>query len=177
MKNELSFTKIALIIAILVSYSFSTIDWIPSNKNWSKIKETISNFYEDKYFELEKINDISVTYLSTQFYKIRNHGDINGYLAIAKAPSKFEKFDFFILFNKDYHIYDVQILNYREDWGFEICNKKWLKQFLDVNFNSIISSSNQVQAISGATISVNSIKANVFRINNQLKKVVLYEND
>ena len=45
----------------------------------------------------------------------------------------------------------LRILTYRENYGGEISNKRWLKQFLDREVND-------VQAISGATISVESMK-------------------
>jgi major membrane immunogen (membrane-anchored lipoprotein) len=56
----------------------------------------------------------------------------------------------------------LQILAYRENYGGEIANKRWLKQFLT-------RPTEKVQAISGATISVESMKMVVSSLNQKMK--------
>ena len=66
----------------------------------------------------------------------------------------------------------VEILNYREIHGFEICNKRWLKQFIENNSDSEFEFNSKVDAISGATISVNSLKTSVFKQTQTLKSII-----
>ena len=68
--------------------------------------------------------------------------------------TSFEEFYYLTVFNKQRKIERVKVIEYTSDHGYEIANKGWLKQFkkgthFDVGQN--------VDGISGATISVNSI--------------------
>ena len=64
------------------------------------------------------------------------------------------------------HIQKVQVLIYREDYGYEIKSKRWLQQFTKRKVDS-------VQAISGATISVSSLKNAVDRLNEKMASQLL----
>jgi benzoyl-CoA reductase/2-hydroxyglutaryl-CoA dehydratase subunit BcrC/BadD/HgdB len=64
------------------------------------------------------------------------------------------------------HIQKVQVLIYREDYGYEIKSRRWLQQFTKRKVDS-------VQAISGATISVNSLKNAVDRLNEKMASQLL----
>lgn len=76
-----------------------------------------------------------------------------GYVALAKARSKFEYFDYAIYYDQNKEIKAVRILLYREDYGGEIASKRWLKQFDGKDANSPLIIDEDIQGISGATIS------------------------
>ena len=61
----------------------------------------------------------------------------------------------------------MKILAYREDWGGEIRSKRWLKQFSNREIED-------VQAISGATISVNSLKTDISKLKSEKYKISSY---
>jgi len=82
---------------------------------------------------------------------------------IGYSPSKFENFDFMVLLDKDNEVKLVRILVYRENYGSEIGSKKWLKQFIGMTEPIPF-----VDGISGATISVNSLKYSLNNLINQL---------
>ena len=58
-----------------------------------------------------------------------------------------------VVLNKDLSIKKVNILVYREDYGGEICSPTFLKQFNGKNYQSKLKLGDDVQGISGATIS------------------------
>ena len=91
---------------------------------------------------------------------------IVGYSCIEQASSKHDKFEFVVIYDADLNILQVKVLLYREDYGYEIKSKRWLKQF-------ITRETREVQAISGATISVNSLKRAVEQLNQKMKKIIL----
>ncbi len=72
-----------------------------------------------------------------------------------------EYFDYFILFDKVFSVRKVQVFNYQATHGHEITTKGWLKQFIGYNGDEILRPGNNIDAISGATISVNSITNDV----------------
>jgi hypothetical protein len=145
---------VTISISIGVVASLSFIDsWVPSNSYWEKINKKITHSLSLEDYEINKIhiaNDKIV------YYEIIESGIRKGFLTISKAPSKYHFFDFFVVFDNNMHIEHIEILKYRENWGYEISNKRWLRQFSRLTKNSLGSKS-QIQAISGATISVNSL--------------------
>jgi len=90
-------------------------------------------------------------------------------LAFDQAPSKFHKFEYYIIFSNKGEILKVEVLNYNENYGVEICNKRWLKQFKNINTSSFFTFNNSIDGISGATLSVQSISANSWKVTQRLK--------
>ena len=82
---------------------------------------------------------------------------------IGFSPSKFDNFDFMVLLDKSNKVKLVRVLVYRENYGSEITSKRWLRQFIGMT-----EPKNYVDAISGATISVNSMKYSVNNLINIL---------
>jgi len=143
---------ISISIGVVASLSFID-SWVPSNSYWEKINKKITHSLSLEDYEINKIhiaNDKIV------YYEIIESGIRKGFLTISKAPSKYHFFDFFVIFDNEMNIEYIEILKYRENWGYEISNKRWLRQFSRLTKNSLGSKS-QIQAISGATISVNSL--------------------
>ena len=66
-------------------------------------------------------------------------------------------------------ILKVEILHYRENWGAEICSPKWLKQFIGIDTENSQAYNNGVDGISGATLSVNSLKYDLLKTCKALK--------
>lgn len=78
---------------------------------------------------------------------------------IGFSPSKFDNFDFMVLLDNTNKVKLVKVLIYRENYGGEIGSKRWLKQFIGMT-----EPKNYVDAISGATISVNSMKYSINKL-------------
>ncbi|MEQ6118378.1 FMN-binding protein [Reichenbachiella sp. MALMAid0571] len=79
-----------------------------------------------------------------------------GYMVLSKGRGKYDYFDLMVLYDKELKIVASEVLVYREDYGGEIGSGRWLKQFVGKNITSEFKLSNDVQGISGATISVRS---------------------
>ena len=161
-KNSVS--KAIIIIIALLNLSFISYDWGNDIKSRVKIHENISTIFNSSTYTLDSISD--------NFYTISESERIIGYLIVQSEYSKYKKFDYFIIYNNFAEILKVEILNYRESHGFEICNKRWLKQFIENNSDSEFEFNSKVDAISGATISVNSLKTSVFKQTQTLKSII-----
>ena len=79
------------------------------------------------------------------------------------ANSAYEEFYYAILFNPDLSIKTVKILEYDSEYGYEICSKRWLKQFRNISPNQI-NKLHKIDGISGATVSVNSIVNDIINL-------------
>ena len=114
--------------------------------------KTLSKFYgEDIVLLKTKIN-----VPNGSLYEVGGKTDK---VYIGFSPSKFDNFDFMVLLDADNKIKVVRVLIYRENYGGEIGSKRWLKQFIGMT-----EPKNYVDAISGATISVNSMKYSIKKL-------------
>lgn len=107
---------------------------------------------------------------SENFFQIKSKGTILGYVYLDKAPSKTAQFDYLVIFDKDLKIARTKVLVYREEYGGEIGSRRWLSQFTG---KSNKDSLDDIAAISGATISVRSMKN---AMNDILKSVSILQN-
>ena len=89
------------------------------------------------------------------FFRLKNGEKVLGYAFLDKAPSKTAEFDYLVILNKDLSIARAKVMVYREEYGGEIGSKRWLRQFVGKSKPSEL---NHIAAISGATISVRSMK-------------------
>lgn len=72
-----------------------------------------------------------------------------------------EYFDYFILFDEGKTVQIVKVFNYQATHGYEITARGWLKQFSGHDGSEPLQVNKNVDAISGATISVNAITEDV----------------
>lgn len=141
-------------ISLIVSAQF-----VPSHRSIEKTNTLIRQFYGD---------DVALASLqiNSNYQSIKRNGEILGYSCIEEAPSKHDKFEFVVLYDHLLNIVQVKVLVYREDYGFEIKSKRWLQQFTSREVR-------KVQAISGATISVTSLKYAVDQLNKKMQANIL----
>ena len=146
-----------VIFFLLILLAMSLASFAPSNyKLEGKATKHLSKYYQRDVMIVENtIDNIDGT-----MYDI---SDTTDRLFIGYARSKFETFDYMVLFDNDYTIKLVRVLVYREDYGGEVGSTRWLSKWIGVNKPRPF-----VDAISGATISVNSLK---WSINSLLSRV------
>lgn len=72
-----------------------------------------------------------------------------------------EYFDYFILFDTDARVKSVRVFNYQATHGHGIMSRGWLRQFNGFRGEKKLEPGKNVDAISGATISVQSIIADI----------------
>jgi Na+-translocating ferredoxin:NAD+ oxidoreductase RnfG subunit len=72
-----------------------------------------------------------------------------------------EYFDYYILFDTNKTVQSVKVFNYQATHGQEITSKGWLSQFIGYNGSEPLQVNKNIDAISGATISVYAITYDV----------------
>lgn len=147
----------SLFFLLFVGLSYNTFSqWVPSNSSLKKAdKELIAYFGQD--LEKQKISS------NTNHYSLSINDSIYGFLCFEQSPSKHDKFDYMAIYSPDFKLLKLRILAYRENYGGEISNKRWLNQFIS-------RSPKKVQAISGATISVESLKYSVAQLTEKMTR-------
>lgn len=122
--------------------------------NWNL--ESKAEKHLTKYYDSEVILSEGEPFYDGKIYRMLNNTD---FVYIGKARSKFEAFDYMVLFDENKTIKLVRVLVYRENYGGEIGSKRWLRQFIGIDKPKYM-----VDAISGATISVHSMKTSINRL-------------
>ena len=119
------------------------------NKIKSKI-QTLSkqNFYRDKLY----------------YWKVSYNDSTIAYAFIDNVIGKSMPITFMVILGINGNIINTTIIKYREAYGGEIQNLGWLAQFNNRNNQSSYIVGKDIDGISGATISVNSVSKGIHKI-------------
>lgn len=149
---------------------------LPKNIN-KKVNKEVNSVFEITSFSTEMIivSDETNATLPTKInkdnlFKIVNSNKHIGYFYVGKAPSKTDQFDYLVVFDHEFNVVKTKVLIYREDYGNEIGSKRWLKQFIGKTSSDSLKYGQDIDAISGATISANSM---TFAMSSLLKTVAI----
>lgn len=93
----------------------------------------------------------------------------------AADGNAYEVFDYALFLNEQLEILKVVVVDYPGDYGYEITSPGWLNQFIGYNGGDLTYGSD-VDAISGATISANSITWDIVKVHGMMEKVVIDTN-
>jgi len=154
---------ITLVFIALLFFSFKSYDWEYDKKSRVKIHTSISTIFNSETYIIEEF-----FIEQNKFYLIYDNNNIIGYFTVKTAPSKFHNFDYYVIFDKNIEILKIEVLHYRENYGAEICNKKWLQQFIGISTDNFEIYNRKIDGISGATLSVENLKKDVFELRNSL---------
>ena len=174
--NNFQTSTLLLLLVSFISLSFQ----LPK-KIQKKVDKEIELIFNTDDFVLEpiivskeinaklrtKINENDLFNISTDSVSL-------GFAYLGKGFGKVDDFDFLVLFDTDLIIIKSKILVYREDYGGEIGSKRWLKQFNGKGKNDNIEYEKDIIAISGATLSANSMTV---AVNNLLKTITILHNN
>lgn len=128
----------------------------PSKKVVKQVQEVFNQ--ESILFNSIHIDANSTTHISLEadtYYRLMVNDSLIGYAVIDKAPSKTALFDYLIITDQNLTVLRSRVITYREEYGGAIGSYRWLKQFIGKKYDSDF---NDIAAISGATISVRSMK-------------------
>ena len=90
--------------------------------------------------------------------------------------SSYETFDYMMILNTEATVKKITVTDYPGDHGYEVSGKRWLRQFEEYAGESEFSYGYEVNAISGATISGNSITEDIKRTQKALAKLIEQSN-
>jgi len=137
---------------------------IYSKKIEKKVNKEITTYFGTEEFSttVVAVSSTDNKLVKSEFGKdnllsISSADGLLGYAYIGNAPSKTATFDYLVIFDEDFKIVKSKVLIYREEYGGEIGSKRWLKQFIGKSFTDEVNFPENIDAISGATISVRSM--------------------
>ena len=151
-------------LGITIAISCCIVGFGVPSKLEKKVKKVVAKVFdvEETSFAAvsvsKELNDkLPVKITENNFFSIHKEDKLLGYAFLDKASSKTAKFDYLVLFNDKLQIKSSKVLIYREEYGGEIGSTRWLKQFLGLSGNDRVKMGDNIDVISGATISVRSM--------------------
>jgi Na+-translocating ferredoxin:NAD+ oxidoreductase RnfG subunit len=97
-------------------------------------------------------------------WKINQGDSLKGYAVLDNVYGKSMPITFLVVFDTTGKILETNIIKYREAYGGQISNPSWLKQFTGKTIESDFKKGKDIDAISGATISVNAITKGIKKL-------------
>lgn len=97
-------------------------------------------------------------------WKISENDSITGYAVLDNVYGKSMPITFLVILNNGGKINAARIIKYREAYGGSISNIGWLNQFAGKNAKSGYETGKDIDAISGATISVNALAKGIKKL-------------
>lgn len=129
-----------------------------------KVEKEVGKTFKTESFTLNPLtvreslnNELPIRITGENLYKVEHAGQLLGYAFVDQAPSKTAKFDYLVIFDEQLKVVTSKVLVYREEYGGEIGSSRWLRQFNGLSGNDRVSPKTNIDAISGATISVRSM--------------------
>lgn len=114
---------------------------------------------EGKFFKINsKVSDVKYVFVG-RVNSCRAGGCSIPGNTMTNAESEY--FDYFILFDSAKTVKQVEVFNYQATHGYEITAKGWLKQFIGFTEKDTLLVNKDIDAISGATVSVFAITGDV----------------
>jgi len=98
------------------------------------------------------------------YWTISQNDSIIAYALMDNVLGKSMPITFLVILNSDGSILAAEVIKYREAYGGEVGNKSWLAQFKNRNHDSNYKVGKDIDGISGATISVNSMTKGIQKI-------------
>ena len=89
-------------------------------------------------------------------------------MALTQAKGRYDYFDYLVVVSNHFEVQRVSILKYRSEYGGEIASKKWLRQFENYASGEL-RYKKEISALSGATISANSLVEDIPKVLKILK--------
>jgi len=163
----------AFYTSLFISNSEKVPDYYPKSlqSNLRKITGCESFSMEELLFS--NLNSFEVE--NGRFYRISCAGEDLAYVFIGRVNScraggcsidrphagEFEFFDYYTVYDTSFSVVQVNVYNYEATHGQEITAKGWLKQFIGYHSGGKLETGKNIDAITGATISVNGIVEDV----------------
>jgi Na+-translocating ferredoxin:NAD+ oxidoreductase RnfG subunit len=125
-----------------------------------KLSQSFVTLTSEQAREIERRSDAKVRHKEVQLWKASG----GGYFIVDEVVGKHEFITYAVGLNADGTVKQIEIMTYRESYGYEVRNADWRAQFVGKNASAPLKLSQDIKNISGATLSCRHITDGVKRI-------------
>lgn len=119
---------------------------------------------KDLVRDIEKIAGVRVRLLDVPLWEVSENGMPAGYFIVDEVYGKHEFITYAIALDAGGKVKQIEILDYRETYGYQIRNPEWRAQFVGKAAVDPVKLETDIQNISGATLSCRHVTEGVKRI-------------
>ncbi len=175
-------------LTLLIVTSISLLFGLPIAKpELKEIQREIRKQWNIPNFQVEKmsVNELEKLLVNQNFGTLYSliASDVNvtkGYFYIGRVytcrqgscsnnVSKSEFFDYIVFFNVNKTVERVKVISYKATRGHQMTSSGWLRQFRNYDGSRTLAVGKDIDAIAGATVSVNAISEDIQRITKLLQ--------
>ena len=110
--------------------------------------------------EIERRTDVNVRHKEVRAWKVSG----GGYLVVDEVLGKHEFITYAVGLNADGTVRQIEIMDYRESYGYQIRDLEWRRQFVGKNASAPLKLERDIRNISGATLSCRHITDGIKRV-------------
>jgi Na+-translocating ferredoxin:NAD+ oxidoreductase RnfG subunit len=118
-----------------------------------RFKEKVLRFTREQAKEIETRSGVPVKAEGNRVFYAYQGAQLVGVLFIDHVLGKHEIIDYSVAISPEGKVLGIEILEYRESYGYEIRNPKWRKQFVGAKAGDRLRLNKDIYNISGATMS------------------------
>ena len=139
----------------------------------TRFEERTFRLTPDQIEVIEKKSGIKVRRPLVRAWFAHQSEALDGVMFLDHVLGKHELIDYVVALSIDGKVRQVEILEYRESHGGEICNSKWRAQFRGKSASSPLRLNGDIYNISGATMSCRHVTEGIKRLLAAFQHVVL----
>ncbi|MDB6129845.1 MAG: putative signal peptide protein [Verrucomicrobiales bacterium] len=118
----------------------------------------------DQMKAIEKDTGVNVRLDKQKVWRAEVDGKLEGWVIQDEVLGKHEFIQWVLALNADGSVRQVEILDYRETYGYQIRDQKWRAQFTGKKHGAKLKLDNDIKNVSGATLSCRHITDGVKRL-------------
>jgi len=113
---------------------------------------------------IESDSGVRVRLNTQKVWRANKDGKLLGFLILDEVLGKHEFITWVLALNADGSVKQIEILDYRETYGYEIRNEKWRAQFYGKKHGAKLKLDDDIKNVGGATLSCRHISDGVKRL-------------
>ncbi|MDB4534464.1 FMN-binding protein [Vicingaceae bacterium] len=162
-------------VCVIIVLSLGLFSFDLPKSGVKKMDKTLAKLWPEQIVSKNPINISALDRAKLSFrieentlYRVSNSSKKKSFAYISKGFGKMNEFDYMVVFNQDLSILKVKVLVYREEQGGEIGSSRWLKQFSGKKDTKNMKFGDDIQNISGATMSARSLTEDLKKVVKQM---------
>jgi len=125
-----------------------------------KLTQSFITLTNEQTREIERRSNANVRHKEVQVWKVAG----GGYFIVDEVVGKHEFITYAVGLNADGTVKQIEIMIYKESYGYQVRNADWRAQFVGKNATAPLKLTQDIKNISGATLSCRHIADGVKRI-------------
>jgi Na+-translocating ferredoxin:NAD+ oxidoreductase RnfG subunit len=114
--------------------------------------------------EIERLSGVRVRVPEQAVWEARAHGKLLGWFAVDEVIGKHELITYAVGIDVGGSVRQIEVMDYREAYGYEIRNAAWRRQFAGKRAGDTLKLDQDIRNITGATLSCRHITDGVRRL-------------